>query len=189
MKRNDIKCSCMKKVLIRTCVLWDNIRYMARTRKWDFRQPLFLFVWGFFVFLCRINSEGISRVFDFCFWKEEAWWGEMVDYLWSNCKNGFQNKWIASNANLINTLKLLFSLNFSMLIYPPFSSHRSIACLVFLCYLIRFGLLTPHRRKSEIAKLVWQNRSGIQYSCVRVWSFIPCQIFFLRTCTDWEVAL
>lgn len=135
----------------------------------------------------RINSEGVSKVFDFCFSKVEAWGGgggEMVDYLLANCKNGFRNKWIASNANLINTLKLLFSLNFSMLIYSPFSSHRSIACLVFLRYLIRFGLLSLHRRKSKIAKLVWQNRRGIQYSCVRAWSFIPCQIFFLCTCAD-----
>lgn len=192
MKRNDIKCSWIEKVLTRICVLWENIRYMARTRKRDGRK-------AFFVFLCRINSEGVSRAFDFCFWKEgdggdggEGMTGEkleMVDYLLANCKNGFQNKWIASNANLINTLKLLFSLNFPMLIYSPFSSHRSIACLVFLCYLIRFGLLSLHRRKSKIAKLVWQNRRGIQYSCVRVWSFIPCQIFFLCTCTDWEVAL
>lgn len=112
----------------------------------------------------------------------------MVDYLLANCKNGSPNKWIASNANLINTLKLLFSLNFSMLIYSPFFSHRSIACLVFLCYLIRFGLLSLHRRKSEIAKLVWQNRRGIQYSCVRVWSFISLSGFLsvylyrLRSC-------
>lgn len=80
--------------------------------------------------------------------------------------------------------EITFSLNFSMLIYSPFSSHRSIACLVFICCLIRFRLLRVHRRKSKIAKLVWQNRRGIQYSCARVWSFIPCQIFFLSTCTD-----
>lgn len=43
--------------------------------------------------------------------------GGMVDYLLANCKNGFQNKWIASNANLINTLKLLFKL-FSANLFP-----------------------------------------------------------------------
>lgn len=75
-----------------------------------------------------------------------------------------------------------------MLIYSPFSSHRSVACLVFLCYLIRFGLLSLHRRKSEIVKLVWQNRRGIQYNCVRVWSFISLSdflsvyLFRLRGC-------
>lgn len=33
--------------------------------------------------------------------------GEIVNFLMAKCKNGFQNKWISSKANQINTVKLL----------------------------------------------------------------------------------
>lgn len=122
---------------------------------------------GSLLFFCRINAEAFksSQYQDHlssAFERKKHGGGKLWIFSWQNVKIASKKHTDFLKCQSDKYTEIAFNLKCSTLIYSPFSSHRSIACLIFVCCLIRFRLLRVHRRKSKIAKLVWQNRRGIQ---------------------------